>query len=212
MKICYRLYLWLCKTPAGLSNCILLDYACLYRDEDAHNFQSKSNLSWIFKNNYYSFNKAFLKVTSQNSVNFYLLESSFLLSDSLEKARHWISFSTSDLTRLNWLFKRISSRKASNSFLLFPASLLIPHTKLLLISYIINYSYYVLHKSRLQLEFINDHWQCITPHNFSCETQEILSVVTTSLLLLPGPLWLGMVIPISVPSRGQIDLFENNFY
>ena len=26
--------------------------------------------------------------------------------------------------------------------------------------------------------------------------------------LLPGPLWLGMVVPVGVPSMGQIELFD----
>ena len=33
--------------------------------------------------------------------------------------------------------------------------------------------------------------------------------VNPSSPLLPGPLWPGMVVPIWVPSKGQIDLFEN---
>ena len=27
--------------------------------------------------------------------------------------------------------------------------------------------------------------------------------------LLPGPLWLGVVVPVSVPSIGQTDVFKN---
>ena len=33
-----------------------------------------------------------------------------------------------------------------------------------------------------------------------------------SLPLLPGPLWLGMVVPVRVPSMGQINLFKNDSY
>ena len=35
---------------------------------------------------------------------------------------------------------------------------------------------------------------------------------TYSLVLLPGPLSLGMVVPIGVPFMSQIDLFENYSY
>ena len=34
----------------------------------------------------------------------------------------------------------------------------------------------------------------------------------TSLLLLPGPLWTGVTVPVRVPSIGQIDLFKNYLY
>ena len=31
-------------------------------------------------------------------------------------------------------------------------------------------------------------------------------------MILPGPLWLGVVVPVRVPSEGQTDLFENYSY
>ena len=35
---------------------------------------------------------------------------------------------------------------------------------------------------------------------------------TSSLLLLSGPLWLGVIIPVRIPSMGQIELFKNYLY
>ena len=32
---------------------------------------------------------------------------------------------------------------------------------------------------------------------------------TSSLLLLPGPLWARVVVPVGLPSLGKMDLFEN---
>ena len=41
---------------------------------------------------------------------------------------------------------------------------------------------------------------------------EILGVLSTpSLLLLPGPHWLEVVVPVKVPSVGQIDLSKKIF-
>ena len=36
--------------------------------------------------------------------------------------------------------------------------------------------------------------------------------VTTTLPLLPGSLWPRVVVPISIPSMGQIDVLENDLY
>ena len=42
---------------------------------------------------------------------------------------------------------------------------------------------------------------------------EVLGVLSTSSLpLLPGYLWPGVVVSVRVPSRGQIDLFKNYSY
>ena len=45
-------------------------------------------------------------------------------------------------------------------------------------------------------------------------TKSIMGVcgITSSLQLLPSPLQLRVIVPVSVPSMGRIDLFENCFW
>ena len=48
---------------------------------------------------------------------------------------------------------------------------------------------------------------------YSCLILEIWGVrYILSLPLLPGPLWPGVVIPITVPNMSQIDLFKSYLY
>ena len=45
-----------------------------------------------------------------------------------------------------------------------------------------------------------------------CSSEYLESVEYSSIILLPGPLWLEMVVPISVSSMSQIDLSKNYLY
>ena len=67
------------------------------------------------------------------------------------------------------------------------------------------------------LLYDHPHNKCLgynaKPSEIEAPVQELLEIwSTTPLPLLPGPLWPGVVVPVSVSSIGQIELFDHLRY